>query len=61
MFVTCEPAIGESMKTCGGVVSLLGACVVAFAATDDPETLPAASNALTVYVYNVLGVSPVLL
>jgi len=48
-------AAGAVMVTEGGVVSA-GVCVVALAAVEALETLPAASVALTVYVYCVAGV-----
>jgi hypothetical protein len=46
-------SVGTKVKTVGG------AGVVAVAVFEAPETLPAASTALTVYVYVVLGATVV--
>src|SRR3954469_14135074 len=56
--VTVAPAIGAVTVTVGGVVSA-AAWVVALAAVERADSFPAASVALTAYVYAVEGVSPV--
>src|SRR6478735_2992087 len=57
--LTVAPALGAVSETVGGVVSEGAACVVTLALMERADSFPAASVALTVYVYVVDGVSPV--
>ena len=56
---TVEPPEGAVTDTAGGVVSGGGESVVVVTVVDRAELLPAASNALTAYVYAVPLARPV--